>query len=182
MKYIGKEMSRVDGTAKVTGKAKYATEFAIKNVAYGFIVQSTIAKGTIKSMNVADAEKQTGVIKIFTHFNSTKTQSKAAAFCALQNDKIVFNGQPIALVVAETFEQARFAARLIKVEYTAETHLTEAEKATPIDSRSLKTRGNPQEALANSEVKIEPIIRFPSNTTIRSNRTAQLLHGKATNY
>lgn len=154
-------MSRVDGVAKVTGKAKYATEFEVKNVAYGFIVQSTIAKGTIQSIDTSVAEKQSGVIKIFTHLNSVKTQSKAAAFCALQNDKIVFNGQPIALIVAETFEQARFAARLIKVEYTAETHLTETEKAQPIDSRFPTPRGNPKEALANSDVKIEADYTIP---------------------
>ena len=107
-KYIGKEMSRVDGFAKVTGQAKYAAEFAVKNVAYGYIAQGTIAKGAIKSIDTSEAEKQAGVLKVFTHLNSVKTKSKDEQFTALQSDKIVFNGQPIALVVAETFEQARF--------------------------------------------------------------------------
>ena len=113
-KYIGKEMSRVDGFAKVTGQAKYAAEYQVPNVAYGFIAQSTIAKGAIKSIDVTEAAKQAGVLKIFTHENSIKTKSKEPSFCAFQSDKIVFSGQPIALVVAETFEQARFAARLVK--------------------------------------------------------------------
>ena len=58
MKYIGKEMNRVDGVAKVTGAAKYAVEFAVKNAAYAFIVQSKIAKGSITAIDTKDAEKQ----------------------------------------------------------------------------------------------------------------------------
>jgi xanthine dehydrogenase YagR molybdenum-binding subunit len=110
MKYIGKEMSRVDGVAKVTGKAKYAAEFQVNNAAYGFIVTSTIAKGAIKSIDTTEAARQTGVLKIYTHLNAPKSLAKGDDFVALQSDKIVFSSQPIALVVAETFEQARFAA------------------------------------------------------------------------
>ena len=55
-RYIGKEMSRVDGVAKVTGKAKYAAEFQVPNLAYGFIVLGTVAKGTIKSIDTREAE------------------------------------------------------------------------------------------------------------------------------
>jgi len=161
MRYIGKEMSRVDGVAKVTGQAKYAAEFQVKNVAYGFIVQSTIAKGSIKSIDTSEAEKQSGVIKIFTHLNSVKRKDKDDAFCALQNEKIVFNGQPIALVVAESFEQARFAARLVKAEYLKEDHLTETEKAPTVDSRGGKVRGNPKEALQNAAVKISAEYTIP---------------------
>lgn len=161
MRYIGKEMSRVDGVAKVTGQAKYAAEFQVKNAAYGFIVQSTIAKGSIKSLDTSEAEKQSGVIKIFTHLNSVKTNAKSDAFCALQNEKIVFNGQPIALVVAESFEQARFAARLVKAEYLKEEHLTETEKAPTVPSRSAKMRGNPQEAFQASPVKISAEYTIP---------------------
>ncbi len=164
MKYIGKEMSRVDGVAKVTGKAKYAAEFQVKNVAYGFIVSSEIAKGTIKSIDAREAEKQTGVIRIFTHLNSVKTKEKDDAFVALQSDKIVFNGQPIALVVAETFEQARHAARLVKATYTEEKSLTNTLKAPtvyPPDGSSSKPRGNPQEALNNSPVKISAEYTIP---------------------
>jgi Aerobic-type carbon monoxide dehydrogenase, large subunit CoxL/CutL homologs len=55
-RYIGKEMSRVDGAAKVTGKAKYAAEFQVPNLAYGFIVLGTVAKGTIKSIDTREAQ------------------------------------------------------------------------------------------------------------------------------
>ncbi len=161
MKYIGKELSRVDGVAKVTGKAKYAAEFQVNNVAYGYIVQGSIAKGTIKSIDTAEAEKQPGVIKIYTHLNSVKSKDTDNSFTALQSDKIVFSDQPIALVVAETFEQARAAARLVKAEFTAEKHITETEKAPTVASRSPKPRGNPQRALQNSAVKIEAEYTIP---------------------
>lgn len=154
-------MSRVDGVAKVTGQAKYASEFQVKNVAYGFIVTGEIAKGAIKSIDTSEAEKQAGVIRIFTHLNSVKSQAKDRAFKALQSEKIVFNNQPIALVVAETFEQARYAARLVKATYAEEKHLTETEKAAPVASRSPQPRGNPAEALKNAPVVIEAEYTIP---------------------
>lgn len=154
-------MSRVDGVAKVTGQAKYAVEFQVKNVAYGYIVQSTIAKGTITAIDTTEAEKQSGIVKIFTHLNTVKTQIKGNAFCALQSDKVVFSGQPIALVVGETFEQARSAARLVKVNYTEEKSVTDTMKAPQNPAGNAKPRGNPQEAFNNSPVKIEAEYTIP---------------------
>src|SRR5919107_2154980 len=138
-RYIGKEMSRVDGVAKVTGKAKYAAEFQVPNLAYGFIVLGTAAKGTIKAMETREAERAPGVIRVFTHLNAPKLGPKASheqspprareeqdkSFRALQSERIYFNMQPVALVVAETYEQARYAARLVKVAYDAEQHATD---------------------------------------------------------
>jgi len=160
-KYIGKEMSRVDGVAKVTGKAKYAAEFQVPNIAFGFIVQSSIAKGTIEAINTADAEKQTGVIRIFTHENAPKpgqpkfTEAKPQtdgrepdkSFRALQSNQIFFNMQPVALVLAETFEQARHAARLVKVSYKTEKPSTDFENSlakafVPNPERAPKPRGD----------------------------------------
>ncbi|MGI8543368.1 MAG: xanthine dehydrogenase family protein molybdopterin-binding subunit, partial [Aridibacter sp.] len=91
MRYIGKEMSRVDGVAKVTGKATYVAEFPVKNAAYGYIVTSDIAKGSIKSIDTKAAEKAGGVLKVYTHLNALKNQSKGSAFNALQSAEIVFN-------------------------------------------------------------------------------------------
>jgi xanthine dehydrogenase YagR molybdenum-binding subunit len=161
MKYIGKEMSRVDGVAKVTGKAKYAAEFQVNNPAYGFIVTSTIAKGAIKSIDTSEAARASGVIKIYTHLNAPKSQAKGDDFIALQSDKIVFSSQPIALVVAETFEQARFAARLVKATYTEAKASTDLTKVTPEAARGPQKRGTPQEAFQSAPVKIEAEYTIP---------------------
>ena len=166
MRYIGKEMSRVDGVAKVTGKATYVAEFPVKNAAYGYIVTSDIAKGSIKSIDTNAAEKAGGVLKIYTHLNATKTQAKGNAFNALQSAEIVFNDQPIALVVAETYEQARYAANLVKAEYNKAESQTDTMEAKDSEARLVsqngaKPRGNPQAALDSSAVKIEAEYTIP---------------------
>jgi xanthine dehydrogenase YagR molybdenum-binding subunit len=160
-KYIGKEMSRVDGVAKVTGRAKYAAEFQVKNVAYGYIVQSSVAKGAIKAIDTKDAERQPGVLKVYTHLNAPKSQAKGDAFVALQSEKIVFSGQPIALVVAETFEQARHAARLVRATYAEEKAQTETLKGEMKPQRTSPARGNPRAAFIAAPVKIAAEYTIP---------------------
>ncbi|HEX7174667.1 MAG TPA: xanthine dehydrogenase family protein molybdopterin-binding subunit [Pyrinomonadaceae bacterium] len=179
-RYIGKEMSRVDGVAKVTGRAKYAAEFRAPNLAYGFIVLGSVAKGTIKSIDTREAESATGVVRVFTHLNAPKLGPKASteqapprateeqdkSFRALQSDRIFFNAQPVALVVAETYEQARYAARLVKVSYNAEKHETDTEAVrgrarVPSQGPPPKPRGNPEEAMKRAPVKVEAEYRIP---------------------
>src|SRR5215210_8859274 len=179
-RYIGKEMSRVDGVAKVTGRAKYAAEFRVPNLAYGFIVLGSVARGTIKAIDTREAESAGGVIRVFTHLNAPKLGPKASheqspprakeeqdkSFRALQSDRIFFNMQPVALVVAETYEQARYASRLVKVSYNAEKHVTDTEAVresarAPSQGRPPKPRGNPEEAMRNAPVKIEAEYRIP---------------------
>lgn len=172
-KYIGKEISRVDGFAKVTGQAKYAAEFFLPKMVYGFIVQGTIAKGEITSIDTKKAENVSGVIKVFTHENTPKIPVAengrimgSESFNPLQSGKIHFNAQPIALVIAETFEQARFAARLVKATYKEEKSttsvLTNLANATPLgEGRTPKPRGNPGKAFADAAVKIEAEYTIP---------------------
>ena len=179
-RYIGKAMSRVDGVAKVTGKAKYAAEFRAPNVAYGFVALGSVAKGTIRSIDTRDAEAMPGVIRVFTHLNTPKFGPKASteaappraaeeedkSFRALQSDRIFFNGQPVALIVAETYEQARYAARLVKVSYDTERHVTDTEAVRerarmPSKAPPAKPRGNPDEALRSAPVKVEAAYRIP---------------------
>src|SRR4029450_7088754 len=104
-RYIGKEMSRVDGVAKVTGKAKYAAEFQVPNLAYGFIVTSSATKGRIKAIDTGAAEGAAGVLRVFTHLNAPRLGPKASteeappraqeeedkSFRALQSDRVFFN-------------------------------------------------------------------------------------------
>lgn len=165
-RYIGKEMSRVDGVAKVTGRAKYAAEFAVPNLAYGFIVLGSVAKGSIKTIDTQDAERAAGVVRVFTHLNTPKLRQRDRSFVALQSDRIFFNAQPVALVVAETYEQARYAARLVKVTYNAENHVTDTEAVrdrarVPAEEPPPQPRGNPEEAMRNAPVKIETEYRIP---------------------
>ncbi len=167
MRYIGKEMSRVDGVDKVTGKAKYSAEFQFKNVAYGHIVQSEIAKGTIISIDTDSAEKAPGVLKIFTHLNALKVEDKEGGmFRALQSANIVFNDQPIALVVAETLEQARYGASLVKATYESVKSVTNLEEAKLEESRRTNrnrspVRGDPARALMDSAVTVEAEYTIP---------------------
>jgi xanthine dehydrogenase YagR molybdenum-binding subunit len=179
-RYLGKEMSRVDGVAKVTGKAKYAAEFQVPNVAYGFIVTGTIAKGRITTIDSRAAEAAPGVVRVFTHLNAPRlgpktsteqsppkaAEEKDKSFRALQSDRIVFNQQPVALVVAESYEQARYAARLVKVSYLAQRHETDTESVrgrarVPAKAPPPRQRGNPQQAMARAPVKIEATYHIP---------------------
>lgn len=169
---LGKETPRVDGIAKVTGKAKYTAEFQVPQVAYGFLVLSTITKGRITAFDTRDAEKSAGVIRILTHLNGGKLGepippgAPAQWSWPLQSDRVFFNGQPIALVVAETYEEARFAARLVKVSYAQEPHSTELQAALDravLDPQSAKTpvRGDPVAALKSAEVTVDAEYSIP---------------------
>ncbi|HSI47137.1 MAG TPA: xanthine dehydrogenase family protein molybdopterin-binding subunit [Ideonella sp.] len=171
-RYLGKEMTRVDGIAKVTGKAKYTAEFQVPHVAYGFIVLSTVAKGRITAIDAREAENAAGVVRVFTHLNAGRLGKAPAASAPpqwswpLQSDRVFFNGQPIALVVAETYEQARHAARLVKATYQTEPHVTELQtvlgRAMPIPQNTLP-RGDPAGALKSAEVKVEAEYHIPIN-------------------
>jgi xanthine dehydrogenase YagR molybdenum-binding subunit len=135
--YIGTPTSRVDGHAKVTGAAKYAGEFNVPGLAYGAVVASTIAKGRIARIDTGEALRVKGVLDVLTHENRPRMAATSAAykddvapeqgspFRPLYDDKILFNGQPIALVLAEEWEIARFAASLVRVEYKKQAHDTD---------------------------------------------------------
>jgi xanthine dehydrogenase YagR molybdenum-binding subunit len=148
--YIGQPISRIDGHAKVTGAAKYAAEHNIPHLAYGFVVSSAIAKGKITKIHTEEALQLEGVLEVFTHENAPPTAKldksfqddvapPGSPFRPLHDDKVLFSGQPIALVVAETFELARYAASLVRVEYQSEAHETDL-KAKRNQARDPKPR------------------------------------------
>nr|WP_293836602.1 xanthine dehydrogenase family protein molybdopterin-binding subunit [uncultured Arsenicibacter sp.] len=176
--YIGKPLSRVDGVAKVTGKAKYAAEFDAPDLAYGYVVSSTITKGRITHIDTSEALSLPGVLSVITHENrpkiawldmSYKDQDAppGSPFRPLRDNKISYSGQPIALVVAETFELARYAASLIRVDYreaphetNLDTNLHRARKpksglASLLKPPPPKPRGNFDEVYAASSAKVE---------------------------
>jgi xanthine dehydrogenase YagR molybdenum-binding subunit len=126
--------NRVDGVAKVTGTAKYSAEYQFPDLVHGVLVGSTIAKGKIKSMDTKAAEKAAGVVAVITHKNGNKiyglkkakrAQSLDLGLRIFHSKDIWFSGQPVALVVAEHLEQARYAASLIQIKYETEPHTTE---------------------------------------------------------
>jgi xanthine dehydrogenase YagR molybdenum-binding subunit len=173
-RHLGKETTRVDGLAKVTGKAKYTAEFQIPNVSYGFIVLSTAAKGRITAIDTREAEQAGGVIRVFTHLNAGKLGPAPAPGAPpawswpLQSDRVFFNGQPIALVVAESYEQARHAARLVKATYETQPHnsdfATVLDRALPDPNTAKgKPRGNPVAAMQAAAVKVEAEYHIPIN-------------------
>lgn len=134
--YIGKPQSRVDGKLKVTGAAKYAAEFNVPGLLYGFIVSSHIAKGKITKFDLSKAENLEGVIKIFTFENRPRAAwfdrsykdevaPPGSPFRPLYDENVIHSQQPVALVVAEDFETARFAAALVGVDYEVEPHETD---------------------------------------------------------
>ena len=134
---LGPARNRVDGPLKVTGKAKYAVEFEIPKVVHAWPVVSNIAKGTITAMDTRAAEAAQGVLKVFTPSNvpkpdEAKAKKKEATQASgiriedrnpLVDNKVHYAGQYVALVVAQTLEQAQYAASLVKVTYAVEEPL-----------------------------------------------------------
>lgn len=138
--HVGSPRSRVDGPAKVTGKATYAAEFSSPDLAYAYIVGSSIARGRITGIDATAAEATPGVIKVFTHENRPKTAwftykyrdmvgPPGQPFRPLYSGEIQYSGQPIVLVLAESFEIARHAASLVRVAYERHPHETDLSRA-----------------------------------------------------
>jgi xanthine dehydrogenase YagR molybdenum-binding subunit len=167
---VGAPMDRVDGKLKVTGGARYAAEFPMSNVAHAVIVTSTVATGRIASVDTSAAEKAPGVLRVTTHLNAPKLPMKKAgmlvtsALSLMQDDRVHYNGQPIALVIADTLERATDAASLVKVRYASTTKPTLNMRAASGDAYPPKPqfggspdskRGDLAAGLAQADVKID---------------------------
>ncbi|MDZ4796063.1 MAG: xanthine dehydrogenase family protein molybdopterin-binding subunit [Bacteroidota bacterium] len=174
------EGDRVDGLAKVTGKARFTAEFNPAGLTYGVFVCSTIARGAIKNMNLYAAKNAPGVIDIIYYLNcpavpgfkpvDRATNPTARDFTGLKvfyNNLVVSNGQPVALVVADTFERAVYAASLVKVDYIKENSETDFDK-NKFNEKLLKPRPeyvrNQKDAWATAEVKLEQEYNIPIET------------------
>lgn len=130
-------INRVDGFAKVTGSATYSAEYKTPGVAYACLVGSTIAKGRIKTIDTKKAEWAPGVLAVITHLNvdkpvgyeqPKKRDNLGQPLQIFKDDSVRYYDQPIALVIADTFERMQYAASLIKADYLKEDHSTELEK------------------------------------------------------
>lgn len=174
--HSGMAVSRTDGRAKVTGAAHYAAEIPAPDLAYGVVVSGTVARGRIKAIDSDAARGVPGVIDVITHENRPKMRGNDLAykdmtapggspFRPLFSDRVFWSGQPVALVVAETFEAARHAASLVRVTYDIEEHdtnllatLNRAYKPRPMKAGFTppRSKGDAEQAFAAAPVKIEP--------------------------
>ncbi len=168
MSFIGTATSRVDGRAKVTGAAKYAGEFNTENLAYGAVVTSTIPSGRIVRIDTSEALRVAGVLAVITHDNRPPMAAKSTAykddvapekgtpFRPLYDDKIMFSEQPIALVLADEWETARFAATLVRIDYEKgkfASDLFAARDQAVSTGTAEKPRGHAEKALTGAAVR-----------------------------
>jgi xanthine dehydrogenase YagR molybdenum-binding subunit len=196
--YIGTPTSRVDGHSKVTGAAKYAAEFNAPGLLHGSVVCSTIAKGRIARIDASEARRVSGVIDVLTHENRPAMAAsdrgyrddvapQGSPFRPLYDRTIRFSEQPIALVVAEELEIARFAASLVRVDYDEDAHVTDllrGNKVVTLRDQAL-SRGNAEQGYAASEVRHEAEYIIPMehhNPMELFASTAIWEHGKLTVY
>lgn len=176
MAFIGAPLDRKEGRAKVTGAAKYAAEFDVEGLAHAVLVQSTIASGSIISIDTAAAARMPGVLLIVTPDNAMRLQLKKVAPQAvtapfLQDRSIVYQGQHVAVVVAETLEQAQDAAGHVTVKYietpartVMDRHVSAA--VVPKNFRGGQRspdslRGNPDAAFAAAPVQVAQTYTTP---------------------
>ena len=171
---LGQPVTRQDARLKVTGAATYSAEFALPNLAYAVLVTSPIGRGTIRTLDVAAARNATGVLTVISHLDNPKLRAldpkamaKAQAapgemLLPFQSPDIVYNGQAIAVVVADTYERARYAATLVKADIAASPPATTLDDAPEVDRppsrigvKAQVERGTPDAAFAKAPRTIE---------------------------
>ncbi|PYR70942.1 MAG: acylaldehyde oxidase [Acidobacteria bacterium] len=180
---IGAAIDRLDGRQKVTGRATYSAEWPIERLSYGVIVQSAIAKGTIAAMDVSAAEQAPGVLAVITAGNAPKLPQggqagvnppAGRALTLLQDTRVRYNGEPIAVVIAESFEQATHAASLLRVNYHEEQPAVDIMQALPTAEPYTKKilgqfepfsrRGDVDAGLRDAAVVVEATYTTPLET------------------
>src|SRR6185436_1787881 len=169
---MGQPEPRIEARQKVTGEARYTSDFPVGNVAYAYLVTSPIARGTIEDMSFDEARGVPGVLEIFTHENTGDLKplkysaGGGGPATSIQGfgPKIQHDGQIVAMVVADSFEAAREAAGLVRVQYQSEkpsatfgspgTTEEDASKASA-RAKDLPQAGDAEAAFAAAEVKLD---------------------------
>ncbi len=171
---IGAPLDRVDGHLKVTGAAKYSAEWPMPGVAYGFMVLSTVASGRIRDIDTSRAMREPGVLAVMTHRNAphvVTADDKAGVDkgpMVLQSDIIAYDRQPVAVVLADTFERAQHAASLVIVHYDRERPQTTFAMGTPYKPKAVHgkdadtVRGDAAAALAAAAVRVDHVYTTPA--------------------
>ncbi|MGP4863664.1 molybdopterin cofactor-binding domain-containing protein [Psychrobacter sp. T6-5] len=188
-KLVGKPINRVDGSLKVSGQAKYSAEIHLDNQAYGVLVGATIAKGQVENIDSDSLKGIPNIIKVVTdpeHFLRNPQQGGAQEAPAQGVTDILYHGQPIAVVIAETFEAATEGAKALKVTYTDETDQAalnftkELSNAHAVDEEKGSDKnyiqGDPEQGLADAEVTVDRFYHTPSQNSAAMEPHVTLAH------
>ncbi|MCO1656561.1 xanthine dehydrogenase family protein molybdopterin-binding subunit [Pseudonocardia sp. S2-4] len=179
---VGRPVDRVDGTAKTSGQARYSAEFPYPDITHAALVHADVARGRITTIDSADAEAVDGVLAVITHRNAPKmaeapkvslldlsTMAAGTRVNYLNTDEVHWNGQPVAVVVAETLDAAHAAARLVRVQYEALPAVTDFAAAQG-DTKPAKggmmgageaKKGDAEAALATAPVSVDATYTTP---------------------
>jgi xanthine dehydrogenase YagR molybdenum-binding subunit len=175
---LGDPIDRVDGRLKVTGAARYAAEYPLPGLAHAALLTSTIAKGRVLRVDTTQAERLPGVIAILTPMNAPRLPETSASTggrpamrvpTLLQDDLVHYNGQPIGVVVADTFEHAMAALPAIRVRYAAATPVLDMataprnppETVRPLGGERTTKRGDIESGLAHADVRVSQTYTTP---------------------
>ena len=171
---IGRPVPRIDGPLKTTGTAQYAADFHLPGTVYAVPVQATVGNGTIRSLDVSAAKSMPGVLDVLHHGNIERiyravpndpSATVSETRPPFEDNRIYYWGQYVALVVAETLEQATAAAAVVKAEYSAETPSVNGE-LEPYAGKwhTVSTRGKVDDAFAAAAVKVDQTYVTPVET------------------
>ncbi|MBE0407476.1 molybdopterin cofactor-binding domain-containing protein [Psychrobacter sp. AOP22-C1-22] len=174
---VGKPINRVDGSLKVSGQAPYSAEIHRENQLYGVLVSAKIAKGRVENIDSSALENIPGIIKVVTdpkHFLRNAQQGGATKAPTQGASEIFYHGQPIAVVIAETFEAATEGANALKVSYKDEAEQAalnftkELSSAHDVDEKNGSDKnaikGDPEQGLADSAVTLDRFYHTPSQS------------------
>ncbi|MBF0659173.1 xanthine dehydrogenase family protein molybdopterin-binding subunit [Psychrobacter sp. NG25] len=188
-KLVGKPINRVDGSLKVSGQAPYSAEIHLDNKAYGVLVGATIAKGQVQNIDSSSLDGIPNIIKVVTdpkHFLRNSQQGGLKKAPKQGATEIFYHGQPIAVVIAETFEAATEGANALKVTYKDETDQAalnftkELSNAHAVDEKKGSDKnyvqGDPEQGLADAEVTLDRFYHTPSQNSSAMEPHATLAH------
>ncbi|HTW86183.1 MAG TPA: xanthine dehydrogenase family protein molybdopterin-binding subunit [Candidatus Sulfotelmatobacter sp.] len=194
--YVGASFDRVDGGLKVRGEAHYTADTPADDLLHGVLVQSRIARGRIASLDDSAARAVPGVIEVMTYRNAPRVKELPFDFAApmtealapLQDERIRYDGQHVALVIGETYEAARDAAALVAITYASEPAVTALDAASEIErpaewfgSPSQVRRGDPDGAFARAAVQLDERYTTPTEHHVPMEPSATLAYWQGAN-
>ena len=170
---VGAPIDRVDGRLKVTGAATYSAEWQLPGLAYGAMVLSTVPSGRIAEVDISVARRAPGVLAVMTYQNAPRVEATSRAsggrtLPVLQDDVVAYDRQPIAIVIADTFERATDAASMVRVRYARGPAVTRFDAAAEYKPQTApgrspdRSKGDANAALAAAAVKVDNVYVVPA--------------------